>query len=66
MRDRSHWQSRKITFADDKPPDVSHLTPGERLALVDETTAAARAFQTGSSDEPRLRRDVERVIRRGR
>ncbi len=47
------------------PADESYvhsLTPGERLAMVWPLTLQAWAFK-GLEDEPRLRRDVVRVIR---
>ncbi len=52
----------------EEPDDdyVARLAPGERMALVWPLTLQAWAFQTGTIDEPRLRRDVGRVIRGGR
>ena len=38
-------------------------TPAERFALVWPITLKAWAFKTGVLDEPRLRRDVGRVVR---
>jgi len=39
------------------------LTPGERLAMVWTLTLQAWAFHEEYRDEPRLRRDVGRVVR---
>lgn len=49
----------------EEPEDdyVASLTPEERLVMVWPLTLQAWAFQTGSTDEPRFRRDVGRVIR---
>jgi hypothetical protein len=52
--------------ADDAPTDESRLTPGERVAMVWQLTREAWTFKDGRWDEPRLRRDVGRVIRGGR
>jgi hypothetical protein len=46
--------------------DVLRMTPGERMALQWEITKALWMWQSGSDDEPPFRRDVVRVIRRGR
>ena len=65
--DRSHYRTRKIPLKDEgRDSDVAHLTPGERVAMVWQLTAQAWLFKDGKWDEPRLRRDVVRVIRRGR
>jgi hypothetical protein len=65
--DRSSYPTRKARL--DDPADVSQvlgLTPGERMALVWQLTLDAWAFKEGLIDEPRLRRDVVHVERRGR
>jgi hypothetical protein len=42
------------------------LTPGERIDMVWEITKTAWAFKDPSFRESGLRRDVARVVRRGR
>ena len=42
------------------------LSPAERVGLVWQLSLQAWAFKEGLLDEPRLRRDVVRTIRRGR
>lgn len=53
-----------------RPPDVSHLTPGERIELIWPLTLAAIALKDPEEAKrlvhARLQRDVERVVRRGR
>lgn len=62
--DRSHWQTRKTTLAHEgEQDDVSHLSPSERFAMVWQLTVQAWTFKDGQWNEPRLRRDVGRVIR---
>jgi len=61
--DRSHWPTRKLRLEDEDRDDTAHLTPGERVAMVWEITKDAWAAK---DHEPRLRRDVARVVRRGR
>ena len=46
--------------------EVLRMTPGERMALQWEITKSLWMWQSGSDDEPAFRRDVVRVIRRGR
>lgn len=51
-----------------EPEDDSYLrslAPGERMEMVWALTLQAWAFKEGLQDEPRLRRDVVRVVRRG-
>ena len=66
--DRSSYVTRRTTMeAVDRPDDdTSRLTPGERVAMVWQLTREAWTFKDGRWDEPRLRRDVGRVVRRGR
>ena len=64
--DRSTYPTRKTTLhgaADDAWTDA--LDPAERIAMVWQLTMQAWAFK-GLEHEPRLRRDVVRVVRRGR
>jgi hypothetical protein len=50
---------------DERPPDEPDLTtPAERVAMVWQLTREAWTFKDGHWNEPRLRRDVGRVIRR--
>jgi hypothetical protein len=46
--------------------DEMSLTPGQRVEIVWQLTRNAWTFKDGRWNEPRLRRDVGRVIRRGR
>jgi hypothetical protein len=64
--DRSHYPTRKIRLADEGREPESRLTPAERVALVWPLTVEAWTFKDGRFDESRLRRDVVRVVRRGR
>jgi hypothetical protein len=64
--DRSHYPVRKISLGEEGQEPKSTLTPAERVLMVGELTAQAWTFKDGRFDEPRLRRDVGRVVRRGR
>ena len=65
--DRSHWPTRKIALADEgREAPLTHLTPEQLVEMVRELTLQAWEFTNGSRDEPRLRRDVVRVVRSGR
>jgi hypothetical protein len=62
--DRSHYPVRRQRLADEGLPPRDHSrTPGELVAMVWELTRQAWTFKDGRFDEPRLRRDVGRVIR---
>jgi hypothetical protein len=64
--DRSEYPVRKIRLEDEgKDEDVKALTPAERVGMVWELTLQAWAFKEGrlDEDEPRLRRDVVRILR---
>lgn len=64
---RAQLPTRLCRLGDEPEDDyVARLTPAERMALVWPITLQAWAFQTGTTDEPRLRRDVGRVVRGGR
>jgi hypothetical protein len=67
MTDRSHWPVRKMTLAEarDFDDDLMHLTADERVAMMWQLALNGWALK-GEPVEPRLPRDVERVIRRGR
>jgi hypothetical protein len=65
--DRSAYPTRK-TRLDDQGDDNVHLaslTPGQRMEMVWQLTLQAWAFKEDLRDEPRLRRDVGRVVRSG-
>ncbi len=62
--DRSTYATRKTTLgqeADEVWTDA--LEPAERIAMVWQLTMQAWAFK-GLDHEPRLRRDVVRIVRR--
>jgi hypothetical protein len=62
--DRSDYPTRKRRLLD--PEDSSEfadLSPEARVAMVWPLTMQAWTFLNGLQDEPRLRRDVVRVIR---
>ena len=55
---------RRVTQSEDEASaDVSHLSPGERMAMMWQLAVQAWMFKEGLTDEPRLRRDVVRTIR---
>ena len=65
--DRSRYPTRKITLGEEgREPDLRGREPAELVAMVAELTRQAWTFKDGRWDEPRLRRDVVRVVRRGR
>jgi hypothetical protein len=59
---------RKLTLADESRRDdvVLRLTPSERVAMMWQLALQAWMFKEGLVDEPRLRRDVVRTLRRRR
>lgn len=62
--DRRHYQTRLATLGE--PEDetyLSTLSAAERMEMVWTLTLQAWAFHEELRDEPRLRRDVGRVIR---
>jgi hypothetical protein len=62
--DRSHYPTRKTRLkSQGEDPSVLGLSAGNRMAMVWTLTLQARAFAEDLRDEPRLRRDVGRVIR---
>jgi len=67
MTDRSKWPVRRVSLVEEgQEPYLRSLSPKERVAMVWPITLQAWAFKEGLRDAPRLRRDVVRVIRRGR
>jgi hypothetical protein len=64
--DRRDYPTRKLRLGDPEGDGgVGGLSPSERVLLVWELTLQAWAFKENLVDEPRLRRDVGRVVRRG-
>jgi len=66
VTDRSHWTVRKFKLGEEPEDDYSQFTPSERVAMVWEITKTAWAFKDPSWRESEFRRDVVRIIRRGR
>ena len=65
--DRSSYPVRKIRLAQEgEDPELRVLTPSQRVAMVWQLTVQAWTFKEGRWDEPRLRRDVVRAVRRAR
>ncbi len=63
--DRSTYPTRKTTLSQQvDTASTDALDPAERVAMVWQLTMQAWAFK-GLDHEPRLRRDVVRVVRRG-
>jgi hypothetical protein len=65
--ERSDYPVRKSTL-DAQGADLDEygrMTPEQRLAMVWTLTVQAWMFKEGQWDEPRLRRDVVRVVRDG-
>ncbi len=64
MTDRSQWPVRRIALHEEgDEPYLSSLSPAERIAMVWPITLQTWAFKEGPQGEPRLRRDVVRIIR---
>ena len=62
--DRTEYVTRKATLQSAaEADDVRSMTEGERVSIVWQLTREAWTFKDGRWDEPRLRRDVGRVIR---
>jgi hypothetical protein len=67
MPDRSKWPVRRVQLNEEGDDAyLRSLTPAERIAMVWPITLQAWAFKEGLTGEPRLRRDVVRVVRGGR
>lgn len=65
--ERSDYPVRKSTLEQQgQDNDYERMTPEQRLAMVWTLTVQAWMFKEGRWDEPRLRRDVVRVVRGGR
>ena len=64
--DRADYPVRKSSLGDQgRDFDYRSLTAEERLAMMWTLTVQAWMFKEGRLDEPRLRRDVVRVLRNG-
>ena len=61
--DRSSYETRRTTLGADKK-EIDRTTAAQRVLMVWQLTREAWTFKDGRWDEPRLRRDVGRVIRR--
>jgi len=62
---RTNYPVRKTTLErQGKEHDVRDLTPAERMAMVWTLSVQAWKFKEPTGDEPRLRQDVVRTIRR--
>lgn len=61
--DRSQYVTRKTTLQEREQAWTDGLDPAERIGMVWQLTLQAWAFK-GLEHEPRLRRDVVRVVRR--
>jgi hypothetical protein len=62
--DRSRYPTRKLRLGEDYTDEsVRDLSPGERMSMVWQLTLQTWAFKEDLQSEPRLRRDVSRVIR---
>ena len=64
--DRSGYRVRIVRLGQERDDDIDTISPAERLMMVWSLTETAWAFKKGCEVEPRLRRDVVRVVRRGR
>ena len=65
--DRSHYPTRKLLLGQEglEAPLVG-LDHGQLVEMVWALTVDAWTFKDGQRNEPRLRRDVVRVVRSGR
>lgn len=55
---------RRIPLSQEgRDEDLQRFTASERVAMMWQITLQARMFTEGLVDEPRLRRDVGRVVR---
>ena len=61
-RDRSGYATKRTALGGEESSVPN--TPAERVAMVWQLTREAWTFKDGQWNEPRLRRDVGRVIRR--
>jgi hypothetical protein len=64
--DRRDYPTRKLRLGEvEGDGGVGALSASERVMMVWQLTLQGWAFKEDLRDEPRLRRDVGRVIRRG-
>jgi hypothetical protein len=62
--DRSKYPARLRHLHDPEDDgDIQRLTPAQRMEMVWQLTLQTWAFKEGLAVEPRLRRDVVRVVR---
>jgi hypothetical protein len=61
--DRSEYPTRLRRLHDPEEDELRGRTPEELVQMVWVLTLQAWAFKEGTLDEPRLRRDVVRVVR---
>lgn len=67
MTDRSRWQTRKTTLAEQgSERDLAEMTADERVGMMWQLALDAWAMKGEPVVEPRLQRDVVRIIRGGR
>jgi hypothetical protein len=64
MTDRSDWQCRKSTLAEQgHEEDLANMTADERVSMMWRLALDAWAMKGEPVVEPRLQRDVVRIIR---
>lgn len=68
MTERRDITVRKYRVGEEPAVDEADraMTPGQRVAAVWEISKSVWAWKSRTFDEPPFRRDVERVVRRGR
>jgi hypothetical protein len=68
MADRSNWRARKYKLGEEPEVDeeVLAMTPGERIEMCWQLTVNGWLIHDAAALRSRLRRDVGRIVRRGR
>ena len=66
VMDRSHYPTALRKLGEEEHDPAVAASASERVAMVWQLTLQANEFKEGRPVEPRLRRDVVRVIRGGR
>jgi hypothetical protein len=67
VHDRSQYPVRKGSLLDEPRDEaLARLSPAERVSMVWQLTIQAWQFKEPTFREPRLRRDVVRIIRGAR
>ena len=64
--DRSRYETRLKRLHDEEDDDLRSRSPSELVEMVWQLTLQAWGFKEGTLREPRMRRDLVRVIRGGR